>query len=343
MKKRLLVLITITLNVSVFAQVNMDKVIKDSATDIEMEGLSVPIHKIAVYDSLIWVSDYGNGKIFKSIDDGKTFQKLTTLGSEYFESIQFLDSKIGFICGDYGYVYKTNDGGESWIEISPKIKNRINVRFRNDSTKNQKPDGFFVAYYSMHFISDSLGFVSGYRYKPKQGFRESYKSVFFLTKNGGLSWKELNKVEKNKTLENFINIVRASNVYFEKEYFLTKNISWRTAKNKNKSDILIKTNYKTNFSDTLILPKTPYKRTMLRSITFLSNNIGFVFGGSLDENNQNAIIYSTNDGGKNWNYVESNIGHIHVAATNDRHLFLFGKQGLMKRIKKQEIIQNKWH
>ncbi|WP_221412692.1 hypothetical protein, partial [Fulvivirga lutimaris] len=76
---------------------------------------------------------------------------------------------------------------------------------------------------------------------------------------------------------------------------------------------------------------------MLRSITFLSNDIGFVFGGSLDKENEKAIIYSTNDGGKHWEYVESELSHIHVAVTNNRYLFLFGKEGLMKRIEKQKI------
>ncbi|MEP1150772.1 MAG: hypothetical protein ABJH08_03490 [Balneola sp.] len=341
MKRTLIVLIFVLLNYPAFSQVDMDMIINDSVTDIEIPQLSFPIHKIAIKDTLIWASDYGNGKIFKSIDNGKTFQELTTLRSEYFESIQFLDSNTGFISGDYGYVYKTKDGGESWIEISPPIKNRIKANFRNDSTKNQKPDGVFVAYYSMHFISDSSGFVSGYSYNPKQGFRESYERVFFLTKDGGLTWRQQNNLEKHNTLESFKNKVRAPNMYFENEYFQTKDISWRTGKSKEKSEMLIKTKYDANVSDTLILPETPYKRVMLRNIIFLTNNVGFIFGGSLDKQDESSIIFRTNDGGKNWDYVESSVGHIHVAALNDQYLFLFGKRGLMKRIKKQEITRNK--
>ncbi len=325
---------------SVFSQINGFSFFHESAEEILITDLDHPIHKVTIYDSLLWASDYGSGSVYRSLDGGNTFNKIATLGSEYFESIQFLNENVGFISGDYGYVYKTIDGGNSWIEISPMVEARITERFRNDPTKDQKPDGAFVAYYSMHFVSESSGFVSGYKYNPLIGFRNSYQRVFYVTNDGGNTWNEYNQSEQKIILDEFKQEARSANTYFENEYFVSNEISWKTAKNDAKSDILVRTNYTTSKTDTLNLPKSPYQRVMLRSITFLSNEIGFVFGGALDDENQNSIIYATKDGGNSWQLLDSNLGHIHIAITDDTYLFLFGKRGLHKSIAKAIVIES---
>jgi hypothetical protein len=339
MKHLLLILIFLVTGNSLYSQIYIDKIIDETSMDISFDGLNQPIHKVALYDSILWASDYGTGKVFKSIDNGKSFKEIAVLGSEYFESIQFLNEKIGFICGDYGFVYKTIDGGETWIEISPKIENRLIERYRNDSTKNQKPDGQFAAYYSMHFSSADTGFVSGFRYNPKLGLSNSYKSVFYSTNDGGITWNLLDTSQQHETIKRVKKEITSPFGYIQNDYFINKDISWRSKRSKNGTDILIKENYQTKTSDTLLLPKTDYNMVILRSIAFLSDNIGFVLGGSLDNGIEKAIIYSTIDGGNNWNYMESDMNHIHVAIENDQYLFILGKNGLMKRIGISKLIE----
>ncbi|MTI39018.1 WD40/YVTN/BNR-like repeat-containing protein, partial [Fulvivirga lutimaris] len=203
MKRILPLLLILILNYPLIAQVDLNVIIQEESSDIKIEGLSLPIHKIALYDTLLWASDYGNGGVYKSIDGGETFKEIAKLGAEYFESIQFLNEKVGFISGDYGYVYKTIDGGSTWTEISPEIENRITERFRNDSTKNQEPDGIFAAYYSMYFMSESRGYVSGFSFNPSLGFGKSFERLFFLTSNGGLSWRLLDQSEQKGAVNEF--------------------------------------------------------------------------------------------------------------------------------------------
>jgi len=135
---------------------------KNNWVDIGIENIELPIHKMEGTNNSIWATDYGDGFLYRSVDEGNSWSKITQFGSEYIEAIQFIDDNTGFVCGDYGYVYKTTDQGKTWKDISPNIEGRMKVRYRNDSTKNQKPDGIFSAYYGMHFFNNNEGFVSGY-------------------------------------------------------------------------------------------------------------------------------------------------------------------------------------
>lgn len=159
--------------------------------NITVPDLKVPLHQMAVSGPHIWATDYGEGKLFYSPDAGKSWQQPMTFGSEYIEVIQFPDEKTGFVCGDYGFVYRSDDGGLTWTQISPPVDQRITERFRNDSTKDQEPDGAFVAYYGMHFIDGQEGFVSGFTNNPRQGFRDSFKRLLFHTRDGGQSWSDI--------------------------------------------------------------------------------------------------------------------------------------------------------
>ena len=301
--------------------------------DIQIENLELPIHKMEGTRNNIWATDYGNGFLYKSEDRGKTWSKVIQFGSEYIEAIQFVDEDNGFICGDYGYVYKTTNNGRTWQEISPKIENRITERYRNDTTKNQKPDGIFSAYYKLHFLDKNEGFISGFLYNPKTGFRNSYQSLMFHTIDGGESWKKLTKEEKSIFMKNFIEHASPSFESINGVYYFDKNKSIETRRTKEGKDIVIHKNLKNNQQDTVFLPKSPYERPMLRNIVFFNLKKGYIFGGSLDDNQQKAIIYETSDGGKTWKYIQSAFPHIHATLLTENFLWITGKEGMIKRRK----------
>jgi len=71
----------------------------------------------------------------------------------------------------------------------------------------------------------------------------------------------------------------------------------------------------------------------LRDIVFLNQNIGYITGGALDENNEKAIIYETLDGGMSWTYIASDLPHIHTASIGGDNLWIAGKENMIKRKK----------
>jgi len=332
MMKLIIVLIFILINTNtVLAQNKVEDRFYEGWEDIKIEKLNSPLHKMTGVKNHLWSTDYGNGFIYKSINNGINWTRVAELESEYFETIQFLNKKIGYVSGDYGYVYKTEDGGITWKEISPQIKNRIKERYRNDSNKNQKPNGFFVAYYSMYFTNKKNGYVSGFKVNPKKGFRESSEQIFFSTKDGGESWTLLNKEQQSKLLKKFKSTFSLKNITIDGIYYLNKNNSWKTALDREKNSVIIHNKGKYSTSDTLKLSKPKYNRTMLRSIVFKNDTEGFIFGGSFDENNQKAMIYKTLDKGESWSLIDSSWPHIHFGFKHNNYLWVSGKNGLLKR------------
>ena len=116
-----------------------------------------------INSSLIYAAD--NGRFYKSTDGGKVWnvRGFTSLGANIWtESMQFLNSQVGFIGGQTGELYKTVDGGNSWqlkYELSGEITN-------------------------IHFINNAIGFIIG------------GKSVH-KTQNGGETWTEVGSFAKS--------------------------------------------------------------------------------------------------------------------------------------------------
>ncbi len=300
---------------------------------LQMEGQQLPIHRLAASPKAIWAADYGSGTLYQSKNKGKTWHKMLTLGSEYLEVLQFVDDKYGFTCGDYGFVYRTTDAGLSWQEISPSIDGRITDRYRNHPEKDQKPEGLFVAYYNMHFLDENEGFVSGFSYQPKEGFRASYEPLVFHTIDAGKNWNLISKEKTEDFLAAYVLRAQPQNEVINGLFYRDKTESVQLAKDRSRQDIVIRKQRASMAADTSYLPPHPFKRGMLRHILFLNKNEGYILGGSLDEGNQKAIVYKTVDAGRNWLYIPTEMPHIHGAVIYGNYLWISGKENMLKRRK----------
>jgi hypothetical protein len=59
-----------------------------------------------------------NGTIKFSIDGGENWQyRLTTPIEVDFNDVSFFDDEVGYIAGEYGYLFRTDDGGINWLRV----------------------------------------------------------------------------------------------------------------------------------------------------------------------------------------------------------------------------------
>jgi len=113
-------------------------------------------------ENKIWVVG-SRSTILSSADKGTSWQEKTMGEDAMLVSIQFVDGKNGFITGEFGSVYSTNDGGANWT-VEPKIA----------------PDFFS---YGALFTDAKTGWVSG------------LAGTMMHTQDGGKSWvKQANKL-----------------------------------------------------------------------------------------------------------------------------------------------------
>ena len=59
-----------------------------------------------------------SGYCFRTSDRGKSWQKSEIIKNIRIEALYFEDSQNGWACGHLGSIFKTSDGGASWIDVS---------------------------------------------------------------------------------------------------------------------------------------------------------------------------------------------------------------------------------
>ena len=58
----------------------------------------------------------GFGLLLRTDDKGATWQT-STLGGDWFLGLHFPEPQVGYLAGYAGSIYKTNDGGDNWLEL----------------------------------------------------------------------------------------------------------------------------------------------------------------------------------------------------------------------------------
>jgi len=87
---------------------------------------------------------------------------------DFFRGIDFVDDYIGYVVGEHGSVYKTENGGNSWQSY------RIGNSIFTDQTK---------LFRGIAFLDASTGFLVG------------TNNLIFRTTNGGKIWKKISNFD----------------------------------------------------------------------------------------------------------------------------------------------------
>jgi len=206
------------------------EILKTTDTGITWENLGRPLadNKTEVFhfvnENIGYVivggsslSDF-SGYVYKTIDGGLNWLP-TNNGNPLEEtidlmSIYFINENIGYASG-FGFtiedsIYKTTDGGDSWIKVGEEkcshiyfITETIGYGFSFPNSKLLKTTDGGVTWeeeldteeiiFDFHFLDENIGYIAG-------------NSFIYKTVNGGNSWEQLNGVP-NTTIESveFIN------------------------------------------------------------------------------------------------------------------------------------------
>jgi photosystem II stability/assembly factor-like uncharacterized protein len=276
------------------------------------------LHDIEIIsDNEVVAYSYGTGKVYKSWDEGETWKEIYRFDSIYFEQIQFLDQKSGWIVGSPNKIFLTTDGGNSW-----ELK--------------KLPDTYADAWiYGMTFMDVDNGYVTAIT-------RDSigWITTIFETINRGNSWEPVNEV--NGML---LNLELLNNtLYASGHNVIIKNpekITWEY--------IYLDTTYKTGqirdleygFDDKLIavsfngfVLQIDSNETIINRITqnrlrglISVNEKEWIAVG--DTNKQPGNFFVSWDKGSSWQLSGAQYPDIHRIAKSDKHLYIVGKDGFI--------------
>lgn len=275
------------------------------------------LHDIEVINQkTAFAYSYGTGKIFKTLNAGTTWEKIHQFDSIYFEQIQFIDKNIGWICGSPNKLFKTVDGGHSWVDISTK----------------EKPNSLV---YGMLFTDAKTGYLSK-MYRTQKGM---YSDIL-KTSDGGINWQLLHTIKAPiVNLEKLNNTIygTGSNIIIKDLNKKTYAISYldTTRKVGGIRDIAINkkgkikaasfNGYVLSLEDNRWISKQITKNR-LRSISSL-DNFWLVAGDSIKEPNH---IFKSMDG-NNWNPIQNHYPDVHRTITLNKTLWMAGKKGFITK------------
>lgn len=109
----------------------------------------------------------GYGLIMKSTDEGNSWI-ISSITGDFFTGVDFVNNNVGYVVGEYGSVYKTENGGNSWQSC----------RTGNSVFTDQMNLLRDVA-----FVDESTGFLVG------------TNNLIFRTTNEGKVWKKITNLD----------------------------------------------------------------------------------------------------------------------------------------------------
>lgn len=293
---------------------------------------NVNLYKVFPQKGGILASGYGDGVVYEAKNN--TWSKFASLAPEYVEQVQFVNDNIAYACGDYGFVYKSTDGGKKWQEVGPQIYDRIVQRFREVKGANQYPVGLFIMYTDLYFADPMTGYISGKMYKPNVGYNKSIEALNYWTKDGGKNWTFMTPEAAAKKQAEIRKTAQLTNTALGDKYatyHLDNNHAWMSYYDK-KFDFQV--GRSSDGGKTWAYsprPKSKHGEWSESSKVFVSPKNGFLFGGTVD--GKKGVGFYTLDGGETWKEIQANWPYINDAGIFNGQIYMSTKGGKVIRSK----------
>ena len=304
---------------------------------------------MAFYNSLGMV--IGSGKIYKTLDEGKTWEVIKIGYGDYAKSISIV-SEDTIIVAASNKLFKTYDGGKVWQTIDIDNYNVRSIFFQNSKTGHATCNEEIILKttnggisWNKTYDTDGLGDFSPLYFVDKTtGFTYLENTGILKTTNGGSTWERLRNTGISKDINSFSFIDKdkgfAAGECGAVYSTIDGGVNWKFCgiQSENISDYDISSisfvNDQKGFS--VGLNGRIYKTTnagiswsghspfyhQVTSLAFLSQNTGYCISDGL---------YKTENGGNNWTLI-NNIYFDGIQCLNDSIFYGFNTYQLMKTI-----------
>jgi photosystem II stability/assembly factor-like uncharacterized protein len=281
----------------------------------------------------------GEGILLKTTNGGTLWTSIYESPTKNFTALFFINSETGFLGGNdqyYSYIYKTTDGGLSWVEIGKfwfsNEGSMVTGLFASPNGNsisalvNRFPNGSQVYGYLFSSINSGTNWTSSTASCSICGFDSGDVLNNILYIGGHLYWKYdqyVSSVYENSFLENGSNTITVnllSNPVSFNDIDMISDYGYGVSNN----GVFMVTSDKGKNWTTKSVPG--YTSQHLTSVKFKDNEHGFI--GTDD-----GRILGTNDSGVSWSEIYSGPDQINsIFIRSDDKLFITGNNGLIKSI-----------
>lgn len=281
--------------------------------------IEADLHRVFFHDEDAgWILTYGDGTVLSTRDGGKTWQVQARFEANYLERVLFVDRTHGWVTGDYGRVYKTVDGGETWHDVSPPVEGLLTKPADGTSYRDDERPGLYLSYYAARFVDARQGRVWGTGFRTENP-RETRVLRFFSTADAGESWTELDSWPKIPFADKWRERPQGGG---SPTFYLDARHGWKVGRGG-------KVERSIDGGETWVTSEIPDRGVwMWRDLVFLDADHGFAFGDA-DREAGTGVIYETNDGGATWRRIELEIPAPHAVASTPSRIWVVGKRGLL--------------